>query len=203
MSKRKSQTAVADYIAQGFLREALVNYLALLGWSPGTEEDVFTLDELVERFDLDAVQKGGAVFDRERLEWLNGQWIRRLDDEDLVERPAPFLEADGRPAGSTAPAPRRRSLALLPMVRERLPAWTPSGPGRLPVPRGLDVDPAALVPKRWDARPRPGPAWSPRAAHRRSRRGRLRGGRAGAALRRWPRRTAGRRATCSWRSAWP
>ena len=93
MSKRKSQTAVADYVAQGFLREALVNYFAFLGWSPGTEEDVLTLDEIVERFELDKVHKGGARFDRERLEWLNGQWIRRLDDEDLVERLMPFLEA--------------------------------------------------------------------------------------------------------------
>src|SRR5512140_1307896 len=80
MSKRKSQTAVADYIAQGFTREALVNYFAFLGWSPGTEEEVFTLEELGERFDLHKVQKGGARFDRERLEWLNGQWIRKLDD---------------------------------------------------------------------------------------------------------------------------
>src|SRR4051794_27344661 len=75
MSKRKSQTAVADYIAQGFVREALVNYFAFLGWSPGTEEDVLTMDELVTRFELDKVQKGGARFDRDWLEWLNGQWI--------------------------------------------------------------------------------------------------------------------------------
>ena len=95
MSKRKSQTAVADYIAQGFIREALVNYLALLGWSTGTEEEILSLDELVERFDLDEVHKGGAVFDRERLEWLNGQWIRRLDADDLIDRLRPFRR--GRP----------------------------------------------------------------------------------------------------------
>ena len=68
MSKRKSQTALSDYIAQGFIREALVNYLALLGWATGTEEEILGLDEIVERFDIDAVHKGGAVFDRERLE---------------------------------------------------------------------------------------------------------------------------------------
>ena len=106
MSKRKSQTAVADYIAQGFVREALVNYFAFLGWSPGTEEEVFTLEELGERFDLDKVQKGGARFDRERLEWLNGQWIRRLDDDDLVERLMPFLEAAAI-AGRDRPNPVR------------------------------------------------------------------------------------------------
>src|ERR1041385_329305 len=98
MSKRKSQTAIADYRAQGFIPEAMVNYLALLGWSTGTEEEILTLDELGARFDLEHVQKGGAVFDRERLEWLNGQWIRRLDAEDLIERLQPFLAQD-RDAG--------------------------------------------------------------------------------------------------------
>src|SRR6185503_16531783 len=68
MSKRKSQTAISDYVAEGFVREALVNYLALLGWSTGTEEEVLAIDEIAGRFDLAAVHKGGAVFDRERLE---------------------------------------------------------------------------------------------------------------------------------------
>ena len=85
---------MSDYIAQGFIREALVNYLALLGWATGTEEEVLSIDEIVERFDIGAVHKGGAVFDRERLEWLNGQWIRRLDPDDLVDRLRPFVEAD-------------------------------------------------------------------------------------------------------------
>ncbi len=65
MSKRKSQTAVADYRAQGFIPEAFVNYLALLGWSTGTEEEVLSLAELVERFELSAVNRAAAVFDRE------------------------------------------------------------------------------------------------------------------------------------------
>ena len=151
MSKRKSQTAVADYVAQGFLREALVNYFSFLGWSPGTEEDVLSLSEIVERFDLAKVQKGGARFDRERLEWLNGQWIRRLEDADLVERILPFLEA-AQIAGQIDRCPSGDEIAgLLPIVRERIPTlasivdvvgflWKDD----------LAVDPAALVPKRWD-----------------------------------------------------
>ena len=67
MSKRKSQTAISDYRAQGYVPEAMVNFLALLGWSTGTEEEILTLDELAGRFDLDHVQKGGAVFDKDRL----------------------------------------------------------------------------------------------------------------------------------------
>jgi glutamyl-tRNA synthetase len=152
MSKRKSQTAVADYIAQGFTREALVNYFAFLGWSPGTEEDVLSLDELIARFDLAKVQKGGARFDRERLEWLNGRWIRRLDDDDLVDRLLPFLEA-ARIAGQVDRVPTSDELrSLLPIVRERLPTlaaivemagflWRDD----------LVLEPATIIPRRWDA----------------------------------------------------
>src|SRR4029077_17129838 len=93
MSKRKSQTAVDDYRRQGFIREGLVNSLAYLGWSPGTEEDVLSVDEIAGRFDIHAVQKGGARFDRDRLEWLNGQWTRRLEPDDLVDPLRPFLPA--------------------------------------------------------------------------------------------------------------
>src|SRR5665811_738589 len=96
MSKRKSQTAVADYRAQGFIPEGFVNYLSLLGWSTGTEEEILSLAELGQLFSLERVHSGGAVFDRERLEWLNGQWIRKLSDEELVERVLPFVVHDVR-----------------------------------------------------------------------------------------------------------
>ena len=152
MSKRKSQTAVSDYIAEGFVREALVNYLALLGWATGTEEEVLSIDEIVERFELDHVHKGGAVFDRERLEWLNGQWIRRLDPDDLIDRLRPFVEAD-LAAGRIDIMPTDDELrSLLPIVTERLPRLGAIGDlvGFLWV-RELSYDPALLVPKRWDA----------------------------------------------------
>jgi glutamyl-tRNA synthetase len=152
MSKRKSQTAVSDYIAEGFIREALVNYLALLGWATGTEEEVLSIDEIVERFDLNDVHKGGAVFDRERLEWLNGQWIRRLEPDDLVDRLRPFIEAD-LAAGRIDVMPSDDELrALLPIISERLPTLGSIGElvGFLWVDTP-DYDPALLVPKRWDA----------------------------------------------------
>ena len=151
MSKRKSQTAVADYIAQGFTREALVNYFAFLGWSPGTEEDVLSIGEIIDRFELDKVQKGGARFDRERLEWLNGQWIRRLHDDDLVERLLPFIEA-ARATGELDRVPDADELcSLLPIIRERIPtlASIVDTAGFL-WRNELALDPAALVPKRWD-----------------------------------------------------
>ena len=152
MSKRKSQTAVDDYRAEGFIREGLLNYFAYLGWSPGTEEDVLSVDEVIAKFDIDKVQKGGARFDRGRLEWLNGQWIRRLEPDDLIDRLRPFLQAavdDGRISRLPGDDEVR---SLLPVVQERLPTlaaivdlvgflWEDS----------LSVDPALVVPKRWDA----------------------------------------------------
>jgi glutamyl-tRNA synthetase len=152
MSKRKSQTAIDDYIAQGFVKEALVNYLALLGWSTGTEEEILSLDELVQRFDIAEVHKGGAVFDRERLEWLNGQWIRRLEPDDLIDRLRPFVEAE-LVAGRIERMPADDELrALLPVIQERLPTLGAVGDlvGFLWV-GDVDVDPSTLVPKRWDA----------------------------------------------------
>ena len=151
MSKRKSQTAIDDYIAQGFVREALVNYLALLGWATGTEEEVLSLEEIVERFDLGAVHKGGAVFDRERLEWLNGQWIRRLSADDLVDRLRPFVAAD-LAAGRIDWMPADDELvALLPIIQERLPTLGAIGDlaGFLWVEE-VALDTSMLVPKRWD-----------------------------------------------------
>ncbi|HSH21525.1 MAG TPA: glutamate--tRNA ligase [Candidatus Caenarcaniphilales bacterium] len=155
MSKRKSQTAVADYRAQGFLPEALVNYFALLGWSSGTEEEIFSLDDLVERFDLARVQSAGAVFDRERLEWLNGQWIRRLSDTDLVERLLPFLAGhleERQAAGETVRRPTADDLRpLVPLVQERLPTLAAIGPlVDYLFLEHVELEPATLVPKRWD-----------------------------------------------------
>ena len=151
MSKRKSQTAVADYRAGGFIPEAFVNYLALLGWSTGTEEEILSMAELIERFDLSKVNKAGAVFDRERLEWLNGQWIRRLGADELIDRLRPFMEAE-LAAGRIDWLPSEGQMrALLPVVQERLPTLSAVGEliGFLFV-KEVEPEPALIVPKRWD-----------------------------------------------------
>ncbi len=152
MSKRKTQTAVDDYIHEGFIREGLVNYLALLGWSTGSEDEILGLDEIAARFSLEHVQKAGAVFDRERLEWLNGQWIRRLAPAELVGRLRPFVQAEAA-AGRMDRVPADAEIeALVPLVQERLPVLGAIGDlvDFLFADR-LEVDPALLVPKRWDA----------------------------------------------------
>jgi glutamyl-tRNA synthetase len=152
MSKRKAQTAVDAYRGEGFIPEAFVNYLALLGWSTGTEEEILSLDDLIERFDLSTVNKAGSIFDRERLEWINGQWIRRLSADDLVARLRPYFEAE-LAAGRIEWLPSDDEIrALLPVVQERLPRLSVVGEliGFLFV-KDLDPDPALIVPKRWDA----------------------------------------------------
>ena len=133
MSKRKSQTAIDAYREQGYIREAIVNHLALLGWSSGSDEEVFGMDDLVARFDLGRVQPSGAIFDLARLDWLNGQWtIRRLPSEELTERALPFLaealaaeSAEGHAHAGPRPTTWHR---CCPWSSSACRAWMPSAP---------------------------------------------------------------------------
>lgn len=86
LSKRQNSVAVSDYMQKGYLPEALLNFMALLGWNPGTEEEVLTMDELIDKFTLERVQKAGAVFDEEKLMWLQGQWMRKMDKAEFAKR---------------------------------------------------------------------------------------------------------------------
>jgi glutamyl-tRNA synthetase len=92
LSKRKHpESNLMLFREQGYLPEALINYLALLGWNPGTEQEIFTFDELVQAFSFDRVQHAGARFDWEKLNWMNGEYIRSLDDGELARRLQTFL----------------------------------------------------------------------------------------------------------------
>ncbi len=84
LSKRQGDVAVEDYKKKGFLPEALVNFVAFLGWNPGDEREMFTLDELVREFTLERVGKSGAVFNLDKLNWLNFQYLKRKPDADLL-----------------------------------------------------------------------------------------------------------------------
>jgi glutamyl-tRNA synthetase len=94
LSKRQGDVAVEDYIKKGYLKEAIINFVALLGWNPGKGEtqEIFTVDELIEKFDLANVHKGGAVFDIKKLDWMNSEWIKKLSIDDLYERALPFFK---------------------------------------------------------------------------------------------------------------
>ena len=91
LSKRHGSTAVSEFKEQGYLPEALVNFLALIGWSPGTEEEVFSMDDLIRVWRIEKVQHGGAKWDKDRLDYFNGVWIRRLPEDELVRRLRAFV----------------------------------------------------------------------------------------------------------------
>jgi len=86
LGKRDGAKSVQDYRTDGILPEAMVNFLASMGWNDGTEQELFSKEELIEKFSLDRVQRSGARFDEQRLLWMNGQWIRRLNIDDLYTR---------------------------------------------------------------------------------------------------------------------
>ncbi len=94
LSKRQGDVAAEDYIKKGYLKEAIINFIAFLGWNPGTEEELFTLDQLVDRFSLDRVQKAGAVFNLEKLDWLNGHYLRAKSTKELSELLRPLLKRE-------------------------------------------------------------------------------------------------------------
>jgi glutamyl-tRNA synthetase len=91
LSKRQNDVAVGHYIDKGYLPEAVVNFIALLGWNPGTTQEMFTIEELTESFSLDRIQKGGAVFDTSRLDWFQGQWMRKFTPKEFAERIQPLV----------------------------------------------------------------------------------------------------------------
>lgn len=95
MSKRHGATSVVQYMEEGYLPEALINFLVLLGWSPGGEEEIFTLDEIIGKFSLDHVSKRPAVFDLDKLNWINGAYIRKTDLDKLTKLAIPFLQKAG------------------------------------------------------------------------------------------------------------
>jgi glutamyl-tRNA synthetase len=102
LSKRHGATAVGEYEARGYLPEAMVNFLALLGWSPGGDQEVFTRAELIERFTLEGISGGNAVFNPEKLDWFNGQHILRMPAAEIVDRLLPELAAAGLAEASAA-----------------------------------------------------------------------------------------------------
>lgn len=95
LSKRSGHVAVEDYKAMGILPEALVNFVALLGWNPGDDRELFTVDELVQEFSIEKVNKAGAVFDVEKLKWMNGEYIKNCPGGRLVDLVKPYLEEAG------------------------------------------------------------------------------------------------------------
>jgi glutamyl-tRNA synthetase len=114
LGKRDGAKDVLEYLRDGFLPEALVNFIASLGWNDGTEQEIFSLDELIAKFSLERVGRAGARFDERRLLWMNGQWIKKLSLDDLYRRVQDFWGTHGRQA---TPEQQKQVLAV---VQDRL-----------------------------------------------------------------------------------
>ena len=119
LSKRHGATSVIEYRRLGYLPEAMVNFLALLGWSPGDDRELLSRDDLVQAFTLEGISGGNAVFNAEKLDWMNGQYIARLSPDELAARVEPLLREAG--LWSNAPSPDRRAwlMRLLELLRPR------------------------------------------------------------------------------------
>lgn len=100
LSKRQGDVAVEDYQVKGILSDALINFVALLGWNKGDDQEIFTIDELIESFTLERVNKSGAVFDLDKLNWMNGQYIRKLPEDEYVKEALKWLDKAGLDAGT-------------------------------------------------------------------------------------------------------
>lgn len=114
LSKRDGAKDILDYRKEGYLPEALLNFMATLGWNDGTEQEIFSIDELIKKFSLDRVQRSGARFDERRLTWMNGHYIRELPVEELSKRSEGFWPEQAKSS------PEDYRLGVLQLVSERL-----------------------------------------------------------------------------------
>lgn len=117
LSKRHGDTAMAAYREAGYLPESMNNYLALLGWNIGDDETIASLDEMIDRFDLATVSRNPAVFDPKKLEWMNGVYIREMDEAEFIAATLPLVE--GAVGRTLSEDDRERYAMLVPLVKER------------------------------------------------------------------------------------
>ncbi|MBP6881886.1 MAG: glutamate--tRNA ligase [Candidatus Pacebacteria bacterium] len=117
MSKRHGAVSLSHYQREGFTKEAIINYLALLGWNPGTEQEIFTLDELVTSFSIEHIHKAGAVFDIKKFGWFNREHLNKLSMKDFIT----YISEDFPEALTSLPQyTEERFSRLLPTIRERI-----------------------------------------------------------------------------------
>lgn len=119
LSKRHGATALIDYCDRGYLPEAMLNFLAMLGWALDDKTEIFSREELIKYFTIERISKTAAVFSQDKLIWMNGVYIRELSDEDFAERALPFLETD-LPALVARPLSKDYLMRIAPLMKERV-----------------------------------------------------------------------------------
>ena len=122
LAKREGATSITEFRKQGYLAEALLNFLALLGWAPGEGEtqEIFSREELIERFDLYRVNRAPAAFSYDKLDWMNGVYIRSFSPDDLLERLLPFWQEAGLVPTPCPPETRAVLRRIVPLIQERI-----------------------------------------------------------------------------------
>jgi len=119
LSKRHGAVSITDYREQGYLPEAMVNFLALLGWSLDDKTELLSRQELINNFSLERVSRTAAIFNRDKLNWMNGVFLRELSHEDLLQKIMPFLES-GLPKEVNRPISKEYVSRIVPLTRERI-----------------------------------------------------------------------------------
>ncbi len=121
MSKRDGDTAVIDYFNKGYLPQAVVNFIALLGWSPSGEQEFFAMEELINEFSLAKVSKSPAVFDLNKLNYINSHYLKKISSEELIDLTLPFLREKGLfPAGSINDQEKQWVAGFIGAVKEKI-----------------------------------------------------------------------------------
>jgi glutamyl-tRNA synthetase len=120
ISKREGAASVIDYGEQGYMPEALMNFLALLGWSPGDDREIMTREEMIAAFSLERVNAANPIFDLEKLGWMNGEYVRALSADDLLDRVTPVFEKAGLASADDIAGRRDWFRAVVASLQERM-----------------------------------------------------------------------------------
>ncbi|RMD93552.1 MAG: glutamate--tRNA ligase [Calditrichaeota bacterium] len=149
LSKRHGATSVEEYRKAGYLPEALFNFLALLGWSPGDDREILSRQELIDLFDLSSISKKSAIFNEKKLEWMNGQYIQKMDDEKLVELVVPELVKAGLIRTDEAEHRHDYLVKVIRLLKTRVKRLTEFAPMAIYFFRDPDQYDAQGVEKHW------------------------------------------------------
>jgi glutamyl-tRNA synthetase len=149
-SKRHGATSIIDYLDQGYLPEALINFLALIGWGYDESTEIMTIEELTARFDLTRISPSGGSFNIDKLNKFNGIYIRNLELSDLLERVLPYLQRAEILGATLTEAERVMLTRVLPLVQERIVVLSDAIPLIRPFVHTPTYDAALLLPKKSD-----------------------------------------------------